>query len=120
MATLYVFILAMVLHPEIQGKAQKEIDAIVGKDRLPQLNDRKNLPYVQSVLAEVFRWAPALPLCRPQHFNSENYSHSGKAYHTSWQRTMFTTTTPSLKELYSYPTYGPYGHFISRVINDNL
>jgi cytochrome P450 len=39
-ATLDFLVLMMLLHPDVQQKAQKEIDTVVGKDRLPQLNDR--------------------------------------------------------------------------------
>jgi hypothetical protein len=37
--------MAMLLYPEALKKAQKEIDAVVGTDRLPTMSDRKNLPY---------------------------------------------------------------------------
>ena len=37
--TLLVFLLAMVLHPDIQTKAQADIDRVVGRDRLPDFND---------------------------------------------------------------------------------
>ena len=52
----------MVLHPEVQRKAQAEIDAVVGCDRLPNISDRDSLPYVRSLVAETFRWSPAIPL----------------------------------------------------------
>lgn len=45
MATISQFLLAMVLHPEEVAKAQKEIDSVVGPDRLPNLTDRAQLPY---------------------------------------------------------------------------
>ena len=45
----------MLLHPEVQQRAQSEIDAVVGRDRLPDLNDRESLPYVQCVVNEVMR-----------------------------------------------------------------
>jgi hypothetical protein len=45
----------MVLHNEIQRKAQEEIDAIVGSDQLPSFSDWEQLPYLSSVLKEVFR-----------------------------------------------------------------
>jgi len=38
--------LYMVLHPEAKKKAQAELDAVVGKNRLPVLGDRPELPYV--------------------------------------------------------------------------
>ncbi len=38
------FILAAVLYPEVQKKAQAELDVVVGKNRLPDFNDRSRLP----------------------------------------------------------------------------
>lgn len=32
--------LYMLRHPDVQRKAQEEIDAVVGRDRLPSLEDR--------------------------------------------------------------------------------
>ena len=46
----------MVLYPEAMRKAQAEIDAVVGRSRLPNFDDRKDLPYVQAMIREVFRW----------------------------------------------------------------
>lgn len=54
----------MLLNPKIQAKAQAEIDSVVGKDRLPSIADKANLPYVRSILAETYRWSPAAPLGR--------------------------------------------------------
>ena len=39
----------------IQRKAAEEILAIVGKDRMPSLEDRKNTPLVEAIVAEVHR-----------------------------------------------------------------
>ena len=54
--------LAMALFPEVQKKAQAEIDAIVGPGRLPALSDRQSLPYMEALLKEVHRWNPVLRL----------------------------------------------------------
>ncbi|KAK0436566.1 cytochrome P450 [Armillaria borealis] len=51
--TLYI---AMLLHPDIQAKAQEQIDAIVGNDRLPRFDDREHLPYINALALEVNRW----------------------------------------------------------------
>ncbi|KAG7441948.1 cytochrome P450 [Guyanagaster necrorhizus] len=64
-ATLLVFLVAMVLHPEVQEKAQAEIDAVVGSDRLPTFEDRASLPYIDHVLQETMRWNPVLPMGLP-------------------------------------------------------
>lgn len=52
----------MVLYPEIQRKAQKQIDHIVGTDRLPEFSDREDLPYIDALVSESLRWHPVLPL----------------------------------------------------------
>ncbi|KAJ7649235.1 cytochrome P450 [Mycena rosella] len=59
------FLLAMVLHPEVLAKAQKEIDSVVGPDRLPTFSDRASLPYVDAILNETYRWGVPVPLSLP-------------------------------------------------------
>lgn len=49
------FMLCMVLHPEAFKKAQKEIDQVIGNDRLVDFHDRNSLPYFGCVLKEVLR-----------------------------------------------------------------
>ncbi|KAF9506388.1 hypothetical protein BS47DRAFT_435679 [Hydnum rufescens UP504] len=56
LALLYAFVLAMVLHPDAQKKAQEEIERVVGSERLPGIQDRGSLPYVHNLMREVFRW----------------------------------------------------------------
>jgi cytochrome P450 len=50
-------------HPEAMAKAQKEIDSVVGLDRLPTFADRENLPYVEALFNECIRYGVAVPLC---------------------------------------------------------
>ncbi|QRV73542.1 cytochrome P450 family protein [Ceratobasidium sp. AG-Ba] len=59
--TLLVFVLAMLLFPETQLKAQEEISVVIGSNRLPTLDDRSSLPYLERLLQEVLRWCPILP-----------------------------------------------------------
>ena len=56
------FLLAMMLHSEVQRKAQEQIDKVIGHDRLPQFSDKKDLPYIDCILWEVLRWKPIVPL----------------------------------------------------------
>lgn len=58
------FFLAMMLHPEVQQKAQKEIDRVVGQHRLPTIADRSQLPSVVNIVKEVFRWNPVSPMSK--------------------------------------------------------
>jgi cytochrome P450 len=59
------FVLCMLLNPSVQQKAQAEIDKVVGRDRLPTLADRPNLPYLDACLKESSRWAPVAPEALP-------------------------------------------------------
>ena len=52
-------------YPEIQAKAQKELDQVTGLARLPDFSDRDKLPYIDTILAEVLRWNPVSPFGRP-------------------------------------------------------
>lgn len=55
----------MTLYPEVQRKAQKELDAVVGVERLPELDDRDALVYLSALLMECFRWLPVVPVGTP-------------------------------------------------------
>ena len=72
------FILAIVTRPEVQVKGQREIDSVIGRERLPDFNDRPFLPYITAIVKEVLRhgffdyssftayalsrWSPVAPL----------------------------------------------------------
>lgn len=56
------FFVAILLDPEIQTKAQAEIDVVTGRERLPTFDDRPRLPYVDAVCRELLRWRPPIPL----------------------------------------------------------
>ena len=60
--TLKAIVLAMIKFPEVQRKAQEEIDKVVGSDRLPGFEDQENLPYVTAIVTEALRWWPAFPM----------------------------------------------------------
>ncbi|PPQ95404.1 hypothetical protein CVT26_008250 [Gymnopilus dilepis] len=64
-STLASFILAIVLHPEVQSRAQEELDCVVGRDRLPDFSDRPSLPYISAIVKEVLRWNPVAPFGLP-------------------------------------------------------
>ncbi|KAK8007307.1 4-hydroxy-tetrahydrodipicolinate synthase [Apiospora arundinis] len=63
--SIHVFFFAMVQNPEVQLRAQREIDEVVGRDRLPETEDLENLPYVNAVISEVLRWHPVGPIGLP-------------------------------------------------------
>lgn len=49
------FLLAMMLYPDTQRKAQTELDSVVGYNRLPDFSDVDALPYVNALVSEVLR-----------------------------------------------------------------
>lgn len=53
-AALSVFMLAMTLYPDVMRKAQAQIDAVVGRDRMPTFADRDQLPYITLVFHPLF------------------------------------------------------------------
>ncbi|KAM0432733.1 hypothetical protein ACHAPT_004435 [Fusarium lateritium] len=64
-ATCVIFILNMVLHPEIQEKARCQLDSVIGPDRLPNFSDRASMPYIEHIVQEIYRWSPLAPLGIP-------------------------------------------------------
>ncbi|KAF8675528.1 cytochrome P450 [Rhizoctonia solani] len=63
--TLIMFFMAMVLYPDVQKRAQAEIDSVLGHSRLPKVEDRAQLGYVDRVVQETLRWGPVTPLAVP-------------------------------------------------------
>ena len=69
--TLNTFVMAMLCHPQILQKAQREIDRVCHSCnpdvfRLPGLDDMPLLPYISALIKEILRWRPVVPLI-PQH-----------------------------------------------------
>ncbi|KAJ7628933.1 cytochrome P450 [Roridomyces roridus] len=53
-SSLQTFVLACLLFPQWVARAQKESDAVVGKDRIPTFKDRPQLPYIEAVVRARF------------------------------------------------------------------
>ncbi|THU88694.1 cytochrome P450 [Dendrothele bispora CBS 962.96] len=64
-------ILMLTSSPDAQTKAHKEIDAVVGSDRLPTLSDFNDLPYCQAIMKEVLRIRPMVPIGVPHNVTKE-------------------------------------------------
>src|SRR5579863_7937454 len=54
--------LALVLFQQVQKRAQAELDAVVGRDRLPTFDDRPRLPYIEAICRELMRWQMVTPM----------------------------------------------------------
>ena len=62
MSAVQTLFLTMTLYPEVQKKAQAEIDAAVGPNRLPDFEDRPSLPYINAIIKESMRCHLVAPL----------------------------------------------------------
>jgi hypothetical protein len=61
-SAMTAFFLALVLYPQVQRRAQAELDAVVGRDRLPTFDDRPRLPYIEAFCKELMRWQMVTPI----------------------------------------------------------
>ncbi|QRW13256.1 cytochrome P450 family protein [Ceratobasidium sp. AG-Ba] len=72
------FLFWMSIYPEVAVRVQAEIDAQVGRDRLPTLQDREVMPYTDAVLQEAMRCSPVAPLgiehCASADFEVRGYT----------------------------------------------
>jgi len=64
-SSIMTFVVAVLVRPDIQIKAQEQLDAITGRERLPTFEDRARLPFIDAVCKEVLRWRPVTPLAIP-------------------------------------------------------
>ena len=51
----------MASYPDVQLRAQAELDAVVGTGRLPEFDDQEALPYVNALVKELLRWRTVEP-----------------------------------------------------------
>ena len=98
----------MVLHPEVQAKAQADIDRVIGKDRLPDFDDRPALPYLDAILRETLRWHPVAPL-GPYTMSLCFTLISGISQVSHIQQRPVTSTKAILSPKVFCPTYLPRG-----------
>ncbi|PIL24832.1 cytochrome P450 [Ganoderma sinense ZZ0214-1] len=66
-----VFIVMMALYPRVQQKAQEELDAVVGPNRLPNFDDIASLPYLNALVNELLRWHSPIPFGIPHRTTSD-------------------------------------------------
>ena len=60
-SVMTTFFLLMTLHPDIQKRAQKEVDRVMGGTMVTP-DDTSSLPLVNAVIKEIKRWGPVAPL----------------------------------------------------------
>ncbi|KAH9057383.1 cytochrome P450 [Lactarius vividus] len=74
--TLHWWVLAMLAYPEVQTRAQAELDEVVGSARPPTFADLPSLPYIRAMVKETVRWSPTVPLGVP-HTSTEDDWYKG-------------------------------------------
>ncbi|KAJ3561433.1 hypothetical protein NP233_g10196 [Leucocoprinus birnbaumii] len=74
-SAIRTFFMAMCLFPEVQRKAQAELDSVLD-GRLPEFDDRPSLPYINAIVKENMRWQLVLPLAL-YHMATEDDEYDG-------------------------------------------
>ncbi|KAF7355868.1 Cytochrome P450 [Mycena venus] len=67
------FLFAMLSFPEVQRRAQTELDEVIGRSRMPTFADYNNLPYIRALIKETLRWAPVGPIGLPHRLMEDDY-----------------------------------------------
>ena len=78
-STLQWAIAYLIHYPEVQKCAQEELDKVVGRSRLPQLDDLDHMPYIEALLSEVQRCGNVGPFAL-KHAVSEDIEVDGFLY----------------------------------------
>ncbi|KAJ5882381.1 uncharacterized protein N7529_001053 [Penicillium soppii] len=70
--SLWIFVLAALLHPDAVLVVQEELDSVIGQGRCPSFEDMPNLPHLNSFVKEVLRWRPILPTGIPYYSTKDS------------------------------------------------
>ncbi|KAF8519800.1 cytochrome P450 [Hysterangium stoloniferum] len=111
-------ILALVLNPDVQHRAHKELDTVLGSPdnisfRLPSFDDRPHLPYIDALLKESLRWIPVTGTGLP-HATTEEDEYRG--YRIPKESIILTNVWAMLRDetVYSDPfTFRPERFLVS-------
>jgi len=72
-SSMHSFFMALVLYPQVQRRAQAEIDVVIGRDRLPTFDDRPRLPYIGALCKELMRWQMVGPIGSPHSSSKDDF-----------------------------------------------
>ncbi|EXJ90176.1 hypothetical protein A1O3_03245 [Capronia epimyces CBS 606.96] len=72
-SSMLTMIFSVARNPWVQKKAQVEIDALCGADRMPEWADFDKLPYINCIVKEGMRWRPAIATGIPHCVTEDDY-----------------------------------------------
>jgi len=99
-SSMQAFLLAMALFPEVQKKAQAQLDGVIGPNRLPDFDDIAKLPYIKAVAMETTRWMPVVPFGVPHAVTADD---TYKGYHIAKGTVLIPNTWAMMKNPEEYP-----------------
>ncbi|XP_021418527.2 cytochrome P450 2F3-like [Oncorhynchus mykiss] len=109
--TIIYALVLLIKYPDIQEHVQQEIDTVIGRHRVPRVEDRKSLPFTDAVIHEVHRFLDLVPLNLP-HYATKNISFRG---YTIPQGTVILPMLHSVlrdKDHWATPTTFNPNHFL--------
>ncbi|TFK39023.1 cytochrome P450 [Crucibulum laeve] len=109
------FFLAMTLYPEVQKKAQIELETVVGNTCLPQNSDLPRLPYLAAVVKELLRWNPVAPIAIPHRAMADDVY---RGYHIPKDSVVIANSWAVLHDPSLYPS--PHEFSPERYLSSNV
>ncbi|THH14766.1 hypothetical protein EUX98_g9568 [Antrodiella citrinella] len=95
--TMQAFLLAMALYPDVQKRAQAQLDQVIGPNRLPHFEDVENLPYIRAVAMETTPWMSVVPFGVPHAVSADD---TYRGYHIAKGTVVIPNTWYIFKHLF--------------------